>query len=122
MHAQTRRLSHDYETAALRRRSTRPAATAAGRTRTSLKATRTEQILEHLESEGDGLGAGAAGTLAGLRALDARWEAMRRPTAAPPATPFVTEASVEAEPAFDVVVLGGTLGIFAAEAPSRPGV
>ena len=51
--------------------------------RTSLKATRTEQILQHLESEGDGLGAGAAGTLAGLRALDARWEAMRRPTAAP---------------------------------------
>jgi 2-polyprenyl-6-methoxyphenol hydroxylase-like FAD-dependent oxidoreductase len=86
------------------------------RTRTSLKATRTEQILQHLESEGDGLGAGAAGTLAGLRALDARWEAMRRPTAAPPATPFVTEASVEAEPDFDVVVLGGTLGIFAASA------
>ena len=86
------------------------------RTRTSLKATRTEQILQHLESEGDGLGAGAAGTLAGLRALDARWEAMRRPTAAPPATPFVTEASVEAEPDFDVVVLGGTLGVFAASA------
>ena len=89
------------------------------RTRTSLKATRTESILQHLESEGDGLGAGAAGTLAGLRALDARWEAMRRPTAAPPATPFVTEASVEAEPAFDVVVLGGTLGIFAASALKR---
>ena len=50
------------------------------RTRTILKATRTEQILQHLKSEGDGLGAGAAGTLAGLRALDARWEAMRRPT------------------------------------------
>ena len=86
------------------------------RTRTSLEATRTESILQHLEGEGDGLGAGAAGTLAGLRALDARWEAMRRPTAAPPATPFVTEASVEAEPDFDVVVLGGTLGVFAASA------
>ena len=44
------------------------------RTRTILKATRTEQILQHLEGEGDGLGAGAAGTLKGLRALDARWD------------------------------------------------
>merc|ERR1719258_988692 len=64
----------------------------------------------------DGLGAGAAGTLQGLRALDARWEAIRRPTAAPPSKPFVTEASVEAAPEFDVVVLGGMLGIFAASA------
>ena len=31
--------------------------------RTSLEATRTESILQHLEGEGDGLGAGAAGTL-----------------------------------------------------------
>ena len=31
--------------------------------RTALKATRTESILRHLEGEGDGLGAGAAGTL-----------------------------------------------------------
>ena len=85
-------------------------------TRTHLKATRTESILQHLEGEGDGLGAGAAGTLQGLRALDARWEALRRPTAAPPSKPFVTEASVEAAPDFDVVVLGGTLGIFAASA------
>ena len=33
------------------------------RTITSLQATRTESILQHLEGEGDGLGAGAAGTL-----------------------------------------------------------
>ena len=85
-------------------------------TRTSLEATRTESILQHLEGEGDGLGAGAAGTLKGLRALDARWEAIRRPTAAPPSKPFVTEASVAAAPDFDVVVLGGTLGVFAASA------
>jgi len=85
-------------------------------------ATRTEQILQHLESEGDGMGAGAAGTLAGLRALDQRWESIRRPKTVPAPKPFITEACVDAAPEFDVVVLGGTLGIFAASAFQKRGL
>lgn len=50
--------------------------------------TRTARVLQHLESEGDGSGAGAAGTLRGLESIDKAWEAMRRP----PATTRVTHS------------------------------
>ena len=87
---------------------------------------RTSRILEALETEGDGGGAGASGTLQGIRGLDGMWAKLRVPdeAAATPA-PFVTEAAVACgggAPDFDVVVLGGTLGVFAAAAFQKRGL
>ncbi|EGB04579.1 hypothetical protein AURANDRAFT_32203, partial [Aureococcus anophagefferens] len=90
---------------------------------TTTATTRTARILEHLEAEGDGAGAGASGTLRGIEGLDRAWAQLRRPTGGPAPAPFVTEGDVgAAAPEFDVVVLGGTLGVFAAAAFQKRGL
>ncbi|KAJ8600452.1 hypothetical protein CTAYLR_001438 [Chrysophaeum taylorii] len=90
--------------------------------KTRLHATRTQHILETLEDEGDGQGAGSSGTYEGLKRLDASWRAMRDGTSRPLEQPFVTVRKGRCgPPGFDVCVLGGTLGIFAAAALQRGG-
>ena len=90
---------------------------------TTATTTRTARILEHLEAEGDGAGAGASGTLRGIEGLDRAWAQLRRPAGGPAPAPFVTEGDVGAvAPEFDVVVLGGTLGVFAAAAFQKRGL
>ncbi|KAH8058809.1 hypothetical protein JL720_13999 [Aureococcus anophagefferens] len=87
---------------------------------TTTATTRTARILEHLEAEGDGAGAGASGT---LRGIEGTWRGRSSAAAAASAGAFVTEGDVgAAAPEFDVVVLGGTLGVFAAAAFQKRGL
>lgn len=88
-----------------------------------MRASRTERILEKLDSESEGLGAGAAGTYEGLKRLDGLWKVLRDQSSnsAPPS--FVTIENEElAQPTYDVCILGGTLGIFLASALQSRGL
>ena len=92
-------------------------------------ASRTERLLSTLPDAADqASGAGFAGSLAGLRGLDAGWAKLRRRGFGAPAEFVKTRAGERvatetvATPEFDVVVLGGTLGIFLASALAARGL
>lgn len=91
---------------------------------TALRATRTQRVLEQLDAEGDGQGAGAAGTYQGLVNLDRAWAAIRDSPQKANAGNFVRVAPGRSgsDVNFDVCVLGGTLGIFVATALQRRGL
>ncbi|KAJ1459560.1 hypothetical protein M885DRAFT_434786, partial [Pelagophyceae sp. CCMP2097] len=84
---------------------------------------RTQRILESLGAEGDGAGAGAAGSWQGVLAADRAWASIKSGSRPLP-KPFVSPVSGSAPAAadYDAVVLGGTLGIFVAAALARRGL
>ena len=89
--------------------------------------TRTERILRKLDgNSADSGGAGTSSTWDNLVRADAQWAALRGAGPAPfppPSTPFVAETGAAlGRPAdYDVLVAGGTLGIFVAGALQRRG-
>ena len=95
-------------------------------------ASRTERLLATLPDARDqASGAGFAGSLAGLRGLDAMWAKLRGGGFGAPAEFVATRAgerlparaaAAAAAPEFDVCVLGGTLGIFLASALAARGL
>lgn len=89
--------------------------------------TRTQRLLETLPDAKDAAsGAGAAGSYRGLQGIDKAWARVRsgEPMPEPPA--FVKEVDGPlpgaSQPEFDVIVCGGTLGIFIATALQRRGL
>jgi len=78
------------------------------------------------ESSDAASGAGASGSFAGLQAIDRVWERIRSEAVPPEAPSFVTEHAGRLPgghaPQFDVVVCGGTLGIFLATVLQRQGL
>jgi hypothetical protein len=90
--------------------------------------TTTQRIFKQLEErETDAgpaaLGAGGATSYAGLQRLDAAWHDMRTKSTYGPRPEFVrrTDDPLPAQPYLDVIVAGGTLGIFVAAALQRAG-
>eukprot|EP00903_Cladosiphon_okamuranus_P012374 g11597.t3 len=84
---------------------------------------RTQRIMEAMPSSKQAMGAGGSSTYQGLLRADAGWTALRNMKTgedAGPAPTYVTESDEplgeDGGPAFDVVVCGGTLGIFVATA------
>eukprot|EP00904_Undaria_pinnatifida_P002243 jgi/Undpi1/12019/HiC_scaffold_4.g01718.m1 len=84
---------------------------------------RTQRIMDAMPSSSQAMGAGGSSTYQGLIRADAGWTALRNMKTgqeAGPAPIFVTESEtpfgVENPPMFDVLVCGGTLGIFVATA------
>ncbi|CAM9859710.1 unnamed protein product [Ectocarpus sp. 4 AP-2014] len=84
---------------------------------------RTQRIMEAMPSSKQAMGAGGSSTYQGLLRADAGWTALRNMKTgddAGPAPTYVTESDTplgaENPLAFDVVVCGGTLGIFVATA------
>lgn len=122
----------------------------AARRRTSLRAVteptdayaRSRRILGGVAVTDKGSAAGAAGSFEGLERLEGIWQQMKAdvPAAAPPARPFVRDlmssaidaaAAIRAfsadedgnlTPDYDVIICGGTLGIFLASALQRSGL
>lgn len=91
--------------------------------------TLTERIFKKLEASNAadaavGGGAGAATTYADLKRLDAAWKSLKEKTVygLPPQFVRCTKDSLPATPAIDVVIAGGTLGIFLAAALQSKGL
>jgi hypothetical protein len=81
----------------------------------------TQRIMEGIPSEQQAGGAGAATTYEALLRVDGGWEmlrSMKTGADAGPAPQFVKESNelLATAPAYDVVICGGTLGIFMATA------
>ncbi|CAN0183211.1 unnamed protein product [Pylaiella littoralis] len=82
---------------------------------------RTQRIMEAMPSSKQATGAGGSSTYQGLLRADAGWTALRNMKTgkdAGPAPTYVTESDTPlgTPPAYDVLVCGGTLGIFVATA------
>ena len=95
--------------------------------RRALEPSRTQRILDAVDAENDGEGAGNAGTFEGLQRLDSMWAALRSQKEAKAPPQFVRQGvgagvGVPPEDEYDVVVLGGTLGIFVAAALQARGL
>lgn len=90
-------------------------------------ATTTQRIFDQLSTAQQAGGAGGATTYADLQRLDAAWHRMRNAPTGPAAGPppaFVHTATtaLPTSPTYDVVVCGGTLGIFYAAALQLQGL
>jgi flavin-dependent dehydrogenase len=88
----------------------------------------TERVFRELESksaaDGGAGGAGGATTYADLKRVDAAWHDLRTKQVYGLAPQFVrcTNDPLPAEPALDVIIAGGTLGIFLGAALQRAGL
>eukprot|EP00953_Heterococcus_sp_UTEX-ZZ885_P018261 10198-Heterococcus_DN1.PRE.1 len=99
----------------------RMSATAPSTAAPSTSKSLTQRIMEGIPSEQQAGGAGAATTYEALLRVDKGWEMLRNMKTgadAGPAPQFVKESSelLATAPAYDVVICGGTLGIFMATA------
>ena len=82
-----------------------------------------EQLAQVNSNDPQATGAGGATTLEDLRRMDKIWHSIRHnPPADPPQVVSASFAALGAAPDFDVIVCGGTLGIFLATALQRSGV
>jgi len=85
---------------------------------------RTKRILDKIGADADASGgAGSSISFTTLEAIDRAWEAVKTGRASGEAPTFVRETDVplSTSPKFDVIVAGGTLGIFMATALQRKG-
>lgn len=81
-----------------------------------------EELARHNRNDPQATGAGGATTLEDLRKMDKIWHAIRNnPPAKPPQVVSTSGAPLTAPPQYDVIVCGGTLGIFLATALQRCG-
>jgi len=85
---------------------------------------RTKRILDGIAADADASGgAGSSISFSTLQAIDRAWDAVKTGRAAGEAPTFVreTETPLPNAPEFDVVIAGGTLGIFMATALQKKG-
>ncbi len=85
---------------------------------------RTKRILDGIQADADASGgAGSSISFGTLQAIDQAWEAVKTGKALSQAPTFVRETDVPlpSAPEYDVIVAGGTLGIFMATALQRKG-
>ena len=81
-----------------------------------------EELARHNRNDPQATGAGGATTLEDLKKMDKIWHAIRNnPPAKPPQVVSTSGAPLTAPPQYDVIVCGGTLGIFLATALQRCG-
>lgn len=82
-----------------------------------------DQLARNKTSDPQATGAGGATTLEDLKRMDKIWHSMRHnPPKKPPQVVSTSSAPLGAAPQYDVIVCGGTLGIFLATALQRGGL
>lgn len=84
--------------------------------------TTTQQIFEQLQATQQAGGAGGGTTYADLQRIDAAWQRMRTDPGTGPRPTFVKQSPSALAPPFDVIVCGGTLGIFFAAVLQQQGL
>jgi hypothetical protein len=93
-------------------------------TRTSLTEAMFDQMAKKNKRDQQAGGAGGSTTLQDLRNMDKIWYSMRHSTSSrsPPEVVSTSPERINSQPEWDVIVCGGTLGIFLATALQRRGL